>query len=71
MSKRMAADVTLRLRVADVVAEGERLTGGGADLAIEAFGGPQTFESSVCSRRRAGTLFSVGVYSGKLQKPNS
>ena len=69
MSKRMGADVTLDYREVDVVAEVKRLTSGGADVAIEALGTQQTFESSLRSLRPAGTLSSLGVYSGKLQIP--
>src|SRR3982751_5239272 len=69
MSKRMGADVTLDYRDVDVVAEVKRLTGGGADVAIEALGTPQTFESALRSLRPAGTLSSLGVYSGKLNIP--
>ena len=69
MSKRMGADITLDYRDVDVVAEVKRLTGGGADVAIEALGTQQTFESALRSLRPAGTLSSLGVYSGKLQIP--
>src|SRR6202521_4782592 len=44
MSKRMGADVALDFRAVDVIAEVKRLTGGGADVAIEALGTQQTFE---------------------------
>src|SRR6185436_14299683 len=67
--KRMGADVTLDYRDVDVVAEVQRLTGGGADVAIEALGTQQTFESALRSLRPGGTLSSLGVYSGKLQIP--
>ncbi len=69
MSKRMGADITLDYRDTDVVQEVKRLTGGGADVAIEALGTQQTFESALRSLRPAGTLSSLGVYSGKLQIP--
>src|SRR5688500_17015711 len=69
MSKRMGADVTLDYRGVDIVAEVERLTGGGADVSIEALGTQQTFESALRSLRPAGTLSSLGVYSGKLEIP--
>jgi len=69
MSKQMGADVTLDYRDVDVVAEVRRLTDGGADVAIEALGTQQTFESALRSLRPAGTLSSLGVYSGKLQIP--
>jgi len=69
MSKRMGADVTLDYRAVDVLSEVQRLTGGGADVAIEALGTQETFESSLRTLRPAGTLSSLGVYSGKLQIP--
>jgi threonine dehydrogenase-like Zn-dependent dehydrogenase len=69
MARRMGADVTLDYRAVDVVAEVQRLTGGGADVAIEALGTQQTFESCLRSLRPGGTLSSLGVYSGKLQIP--
>src|SRR5947209_8374787 len=69
MAKRMGADVVLDYREVDVVAEVRRLTGGGADVSIEALGTQQTFESALRSLRPAGTLSSLGVYSGKLQIP--
>jgi threonine dehydrogenase-like Zn-dependent dehydrogenase len=69
MAKDMGADVVLDYREVDVVAEVLRLTGGGADVAIEALGTQQTFESALRSLRPGGTLSSLGVYSGKLQIP--
>src|SRR5215468_5404212 len=42
VAKQMGADVTLDYRAVDVVAEVKRLTGGGADVAIEALGTQQT-----------------------------
>ncbi|HYY97689.1 MAG TPA: zinc-binding dehydrogenase, partial [Pyrinomonadaceae bacterium] len=53
----------------DTVAEVRRLTGGGADVAIEALGMQETFENCLRSLRPGGTLSSLGVYSGKLQMP--
>jgi threonine dehydrogenase-like Zn-dependent dehydrogenase len=69
MSRRMGADVALDYRAVDVVSEVKRLTGGGADVAIEALGTQQTFESALHCLRPGGTLSSLGVYSGKLQMP--
>ena len=69
MSKRLGADVVLDHRKVDVVDEVKRLTGGGVDVAIEALGTQQTFESALRSLRPGGTLSSLGVYSGKLQMP--
>jgi threonine dehydrogenase-like Zn-dependent dehydrogenase len=69
MAKRMGADVVLDYRDVDVTAEVLRLTNGGADVAIEALGTQQTFESALRCLRPGGTLSSLGVYSGKLQIP--
>ena len=69
MAKQMGADVVLDYREVDVVSEVMRLTGGGADVSIEALGTQQTFESALRSLRPGGTLSSLGVYSGKLQVP--
>jgi len=68
-ARRMGADVALDYRALDVIAEVKRLTGGGADVAIEALGTQQTFESALRCLRPGGTLSSLGVYSGKLEIP--
>ncbi len=69
MAKKMGADVVLDYRECDVVAEVKKLTGGGADVTIEALGTQATFEAALRSLRPGGTLSSLGVYSGKLQVP--
>lgn len=68
-AKKMGVDVVLDYRSQDVVAEIKRLTGGGADVAIEALGTQGTFESCLRSVRAGGTISSLGVYSGKLGIP--
>ena len=67
MARKMGADIALDHRAVDVVSEVKRLTGGGADVSIEALGTQQTFESALRSLRPGGTLSSLGVYSGKLE----
>jgi threonine dehydrogenase-like Zn-dependent dehydrogenase len=69
MSKRMGANVVLDPKQCDVVAAIKKLTGGGADVAIEALGLQETFENCLRCLRPGGTLSSLGVYSGKLQLP--
>src|SRR5580704_12958758 len=70
MAKRMGADVVLNFKECDVVAEIRRLTGGrGVDVAIEALGTQETFESALRVLKPGGTLSSLGVYSGKLSVP--
>lgn len=68
MARRMGADVVLNPHESDVVAEVMRRTDG-VDVAIEALGTQETFESCLRCLRPGGTLSSLGVYSGKLQLP--
>lgn len=68
-AKRMGVDIVLNPNEVDITGEVRKLTNGGADIAIEALGTQQTFESSLRCLRPAGTLSSLGVYSGKLQVP--
>jgi alcohol dehydrogenase len=70
MARRLGADVVINHREEDAVAKIKRLTGGrGADVAIEALGRQETFESALRAIRPGGTLSSLGVYSGKLVAP--
>ena len=70
MAKRMGADITINFRNVDPVAEIMRLTDGrGVDVAIEALGTQQTFESCLRALKPGGVLSSLGVYSGKLSLP--
>jgi threonine dehydrogenase-like Zn-dependent dehydrogenase len=69
VAKKLGADVVLDFKQQDVVAEIKRLTGGGADVTIEALGAQTTFENALRSLRPGGTLSSLGVYSGHLQMP--
>ena len=69
MARTMGADVVLDFSQVDVVAQVKRLTGGGADVTIEALGAQGTFENALRSLRPGGTLSSLGVYSGKLEMP--
>ena len=69
MARQMGVDVALDYREVDVLAEVRKLTGDGADVAIEALGTQETFEGALRSLRPGGTLSSLGVYSGKLQIP--
>ncbi len=69
IAKKLGADVVLNYKEQDVLAEIKKLTGGGADVAIEALGTQVTFENSLRSLRPGGTLSSLGVYSGHLNVP--
>ena len=54
----------------DLVRHIREMTGGrGVDVAIEALGAQQTFESALRCLRPGGTLSSVGVYEGHLDLP--
>ncbi|HET6266474.1 MAG TPA: alcohol dehydrogenase catalytic domain-containing protein [Acidobacteriota bacterium] len=68
-AKKLGADVVFDYRYVDIVSEVKRLTQGGVDVAIEALGTQQTFESCLRCLRPGGTLSSLGVYSGKLEVP--
>lgn len=70
MAKRLGADHVIDFSQTDPVEAILDLTDGrGADVAIEALGTQQTFESCLRALRPAGTLSSLGVYSGKLSLP--
>jgi len=70
LSKRMGADETIDFSEEDPIAAIERLTGGrGVDVAIEALGTQQTFESCLAATRPGGIVSSLGVYGGKLEVP--
>lgn len=69
IAKRLGADVTLDPDQVDVIAEVKRLTGGGADVAIEALGQQGTFEGALRCIRPGGTVSSLGVYSSNLSVP--
>jgi alcohol dehydrogenase len=70
MSKRMGADVVLDYHKENIGSAIHRLTRGrGVDVAIEALGTTQTFESALAVLRPGGALSSLGVYSGKLSIP--
>jgi threonine dehydrogenase-like Zn-dependent dehydrogenase len=69
LARRMGADVVINFKEQDVVAEIKRLTGGGADVTIEALGTQPTFEAALRCDRPGGTVSSLGVYSGHLQVP--
>lgn len=63
MSLAMGADVTVDASSQDVIEEVRRLTGGWmADVAVEAVGTPETFETALRLTRPAGVLSSIGNY---------
>ncbi len=70
VARRLGANVTLNPKDGDPIAAIKRLTEGrGVDVAIEALGRQETFESALRAIRPGGTLSSLGVYSGKLVAP--
>ena len=70
MARRLGADIVVDYTMVNPVDEIMRLTNGqGADVAIEALGTQQTFESCLRVLKPGGTLSSLGVYSGKLSLP--
>jgi threonine dehydrogenase-like Zn-dependent dehydrogenase len=70
IARKFGASVTLNSAEVDPVAEIKRLTDGvGVDVAIEALGRQETFESALRATRAGGVISSLGVYSGKLTAP--
>ena len=70
LSRRMGADHVIDYTQEDPVATIKRLTGGrGVDVAIEALGTQQTFQSCLEASRPGGIVSSLGVYGGKLELP--
>jgi alcohol dehydrogenase len=70
MARRFGANVTVNPNDVDVVDVIKTLTDGrGVDVAIEALGKQETFETALRVTRPGGTLSSLGVYSGKLVAP--
>ena len=70
IAQQMGADHAIDSSRVDAVADIMKLTGGrGVDVAIEALGTQQTFESALRVLRPGGTLSSLGVYSTDLTIP--
>ena len=71
MSCKLGADQAINFKDQDPVTEILNATHGrGVDVAIEALGTQQTFESCLRVLRPGGVLSSLGVYSGKLTLPH-
>lgn len=70
MAHRFGANVVIDYREQDPVELVKAFTHGrGVDVAIEALGRQETFESALRVLRPGGTLSSLGVYAGKLVAP--
>lgn len=70
VAKHLGADTVIDFRKVNPIDEIMRITDGrGADVAIEALGTQETFESCLRVLKPAGILSSLGVYSGKLSMP--
>ena len=70
IARQLGADITINFKEEDPLERIKALTQGqGVDVAIEALGTQQTFESCLRVLKPGGTLSSLGVYSGKLSMP--
>jgi len=71
LARRFGANVTINFHEQDPLVTIRQLTGGrGVDVAIEALGDQQSFETALRAVRPGGTLSSLGVYAGKLVAPH-
>jgi alcohol dehydrogenase len=69
-AKHLGADIVIDFKTHDPIEEIKKITNGrGVDVAIEALGTQQTFESCLRVLKPGGILSSLGVYSGKLSMP--
>lgn len=69
-ARQMGADIVIDFKSIDPVEEILRITNGrGVDVAIEALGTQETFESCLRVLKPGGVLSSLGVYSGDLTMP--
>ena len=69
LARRLGADVVLDPRALDAPAEVRRLTGGGADVALECVGAGDPIQTAVASVRRGGTVVLVGNVSPSVPLP--
>lgn len=70
MARKLGVDAIVDFTKQEPVAAIRELTGGrGVDVAIEALGRQETFESALRALRPGGTLSSLGVYSSDLRIP--
>ena len=69
VARTLGVDLAIDPTDVDLAAQVRAITGGGADVAIEALGLQETFEGCLRSLRPGGTLSSLGVYAGKLALP--
>jgi threonine dehydrogenase-like Zn-dependent dehydrogenase len=70
LAREMGADEVIDYTQEDPIAAIKRLTGGrGVDVAIEALGTQQTFQSCLDATRPGGIVSSLGVYGGKIEVP--
>ncbi|MCB5185583.1 NAD(P)-dependent alcohol dehydrogenase [Methylobacillus gramineus] len=70
IARSLGADHVINFKTHDPIQEIMRITDGrGVDVAIEALGTQQTFESALRVLRPGGTVSSLGVYSSELRLP--
>jgi alcohol dehydrogenase len=69
-AERFGADEAIDSRAADVVVQVAELTGGeGVDVAIEAVGKPESFETCVRIVRLGGRVANIGAHAGPVELP--
>jgi len=69
LARRLGADVVLNPTAVDVPVEVRRLTGGGADVALECVGSTEPIKTAVACVRKGGSVVLVGNISPTIQLP--
>jgi L-iditol 2-dehydrogenase len=69
LARRLGADVVLNPTAVDVPVEVRRLTGGGADVALECVGATEPIKTAVACVRKGGAVVLVGNISPLIQLP--
>jgi len=69
LARRLGAEIGLNPKAVDVAAEVRRLTGHGADVALECVGATEPIKTAVASVRKGGSVVLVGNISPAIQLP--
>ncbi|MEW5806988.1 MAG: zinc-binding dehydrogenase [Acidobacteriota bacterium] len=71
LAKTLGASIVINAKQVDAAKEIRKLTGGGADIAMEAIGNPRTIEAAFSSLRKGGRLCVIGYSAESITLPAS